>query len=210
MSDTPETLSAILAEFRAFALRAADEDKTISPESVLLLADKVEAAEERERRKYERLHECFWSDGAIQNIVRQLLDERNDLRNQNPKASEVAAHFAQLLTKATTPAPGNAAALREALEYIAWKSRNAINSKTTGAERANVLAAYLMDFRDTARAALAAPARNCDVGTAEEQKERFKAFCEERDCYKCPFYGNSDCPLEWAQMPFATAEGGAE
>jgi hypothetical protein len=46
----PETLSAILADFRKFALRAAEEDKMISPESVLLLADKAEAAAERERQ----------------------------------------------------------------------------------------------------------------------------------------------------------------
>jgi len=44
MSDTNEPIAAILADFRKFALRAAEEDKTISPESVLLLADKVEAA----------------------------------------------------------------------------------------------------------------------------------------------------------------------
>ena len=50
----PESLAAILAEFRKFALRAAEEDKTISPENVLLLADKVEAAA-REREELIRV-----------------------------------------------------------------------------------------------------------------------------------------------------------
>ena len=49
MSDTNEPLAAVLAYFRKFALRAAEEGRTISPESVLLLADKVEAAEAQER-----------------------------------------------------------------------------------------------------------------------------------------------------------------
>ena len=49
MNDQPETISAVLAEFRAFALRAAGESAMISPESVLLLADNVEAAAKRER-----------------------------------------------------------------------------------------------------------------------------------------------------------------
>lgn len=56
----------------------------------------------------------------------------------------------------------------------------------------------------------AAPARNCDVGTPKEQKERLDSFCAERDCQKCPFYGNSDCVLDWALAPFTPAEGGAE
>ena len=78
MSDQPETLAAVLAEFRAFALRAAQEDKMISPESVLLLADKVEAAVERERTAH-----------------------TNDIHDALYKATGI---------------PGNAAALREALE----------------------------------------------------------------------------------------------
>lgn len=43
MNTEPEPLAAVLAYFRKFALRAAGEGRTISPESVLLLADKVGA-----------------------------------------------------------------------------------------------------------------------------------------------------------------------
>ena len=91
-------------------------------------------------------------------------------------------------------APGNAAAMREALEQAKrdhWFDMSP-------------------DLRNKIFAALAASARNCDVGTKEEQHKRFKEFCEERDCHECPFVGNPDCPLDWAQMPFAPAEGGAE
>lgn len=61
-------------------------------------------------------------------------------------------------------------------------------------------------------AALAAPPRNCDVGTAEEQLERMDAaYCSKRLCAKgkCPlFKPGLDCSLIWAQMPYE--EGGAK
>ena len=80
--------------------------------------DPAEVVVEQARAKYEHMHECFWDVNSIQNIVRQMLDERDDLRDQNPKASEVVAHFAQLLIKSETPAPGNALKIREALQWV--------------------------------------------------------------------------------------------
>ena len=69
-----------------------------------------------------------------------------------------------------------------------------------------------VEIRDIARTALAAPPRNCDVGTAEEQEKRFHDFCrarhlprmeESRYCaYKCPLEGDTCCELQWAQMPY--------
>jgi hypothetical protein len=65
------------------------------------------------------------------------------------------------------------------------------------------------------RTALAAPLRNCDVGTAEEQAKRFDEFCHanrnaERCCGDCPAFRTTcdDCELFWAQMPYE--EGGAK
>lgn len=67
---------------------------------------------------------------------------------------------------------------------------------------------------DACRDALALPARNCDVGTAEEQAERLVEFCNSTDCGRCPhnrvgmdFRG---CTLAWAQMPYEAQEGGAK
>ena len=102
-------------------------------------------------------------------------------------------------------------AMREALEYAS-----------------RVLAKWRQDapFRawneygeaiDKCRAALAKPPRQCDVGTAEEQVERFENFClkhigcaEEtggRHCVGCPLEKASKhitqkCELYWAQMPY--------
>ena len=63
-----------------------------------------------------------------------------------------------------------------------------------------------------AEAALSARPRNCDVGTAEEQAERFHSFCESNkqcgdvySCECCQLNSIEDCELAWAQMPY---EGG--
>ena len=67
---------------------------------------------------------------------------------------------------------------------------------------------------DKAKAALAEPIRNCDVGTAEEQYARVRAFCKRHKvglrCVDCPVNGMlpKNCALIWAQMPYE--EGGAE
>ena len=72
------------------------------------------------------------------------------------------------------------------------------------------------DLRDDCekllRSALALPPRNCDVGTAEEQQNRFNRFC--RPCADgCPFLECRtivECAIKWAQMPYEAQEGGAE
>lgn len=65
-----------------------------------------------------------------------------------------------------------------------------------------------------ARAALAAPPRNCDVGTAEEQDNRFAyQFCRVgiEGCIRCKLdtlkHRGNTCGIHWAQMPY---EGGAK
>ena len=61
---------------------------------------------------------------------------------------------------------------------------------------------------DKAKAALAEPIRNCDVGTAEEQVERHKRLCESmshitKDCW---VVGCRKCIAVWAQMPYEEVE----
>ena len=74
---------------------------------------------------------------------------------------------------------------------------------------------------DQSRAALSRPLRNCDVGTADEQDERFGRFCVEKrsgSCSGCPdavggltvANGISECALVWAQMPYEAQEGAAK
>jgi hypothetical protein len=68
----------------------------------------------------------------------------------------------------------------------------------------------------SAKAALAAPPRNCDVGSAKEQAKRMDAYCASYGdrigggwrCDNCPLCPIDRCELAWAQMPYE--EGGAK
>ena len=63
---------------------------------------------------------------------------------------------------------------------------------------------------EAVNAALATPPRNCDVGTAEEQEERFTKFCGRQDCKRtCPLSDEYDlyrCEFAWGQMPYEEGE----
>lgn len=105
----------------------------------------------------------------------------------------------------------NNMAMREALVKI---------EKMAHCDLTNVYPRYRDKFNDKiggiereARAALAAPPRNCDHGTAEEQCDRFLRFCQSRGCVNCEIGdGNRakfpSCELVWGQMPYA--EGGSK
>lgn len=75
-------------------------------------------------------------------------------------------------------------------------------------EQCGTKAGALDTIYELAHAALAEPVKNCDVGTAEEQLKRKRAYCKAQDCRMCPFYGNDSlvCAFRWAQKPYK--EGG--
>lgn len=96
---------------------------------------------------------------------------------------------------------GNLKATREALEALVgvidkYDSKNPLwwNSGAKGVK----------PLKD-ARAAISTPARNCDIGSAEEQTRRFVDFCYRSEaCTSCqmdPKEG-TDCIIAWAQMPY--------
>lgn len=101
----------------------------------------------------------------------------------------------------------NAAALREALESASNWCLNRLGNASY-----QVTVEGLLSVVD---AALSSPPRNCDVGTAQEQAERFGKLCAgQADCVGCPCNKgggiiSSDCFAKWAQMPYAE-EGGAK
>lgn len=127
-----------------------------------------------------------------------------DLACHAARTENGAAVSREAATAENSSAVGNAAKLREAV----------------------VLALSLLDLKegvpyktisqkdiDFIKAALARPPRNCDVGTAMEQGERFSAYCRahkhpESECLTCPIIGETCgyCELAWAQMPYE--EGG--
>lgn len=74
-------------------------------------------------------------------------------------------------------------------------------------DRMNREAEIFMEKRNQDEAAK--PRRNCDVGTAYEQWERVKSFCNKYrtgigKCQNCPvnWIFPKHCALIWAQMPY--------
>jgi len=67
------------------------------------------------------------------------------------------------------------------------------------------------DIEDLANTALAAPPRNCDVGTPEEQSIRHSNYCGTNPCHDTTRFCNwRRCFAMWAQMPYEAKEGKAD
>ena len=108
---------------------------------------------------------------------------------------------------------GNSAKMREALEKVLRVLHCAIVADILKGDDVNSA------FNEVT-AALSAQPRNCDVGTSEEQAERFYAFCGYHrfqsgikgmcsslcPCIRCRDMCN--CITTWSQMPYD--EGGAK
>ena len=100
--------------------------------------------------------------------------------------------------------------LREALSDACYAMFNFLKTQNGGYEE-------MAKALDKAKATLAAPPRNCDVGTAEEQAERFYSFCKKFQSgiqgmcsSQCPCKECSDmchCQTKWSQMPYEEAKG---
>ena len=92
---------------------------------------------------------------------------------------------------------GNAAKLREALvKLVDFCSRLWKREKLT-------------PLLEKARAALAEPPRECDVGTAKEQTDRYEMFCASMhpSCAACKADRQyAKCEFVWAQMPYEESE----
>ena len=106
---------------------------------------------------------------------------------------------------------GNAAKMREALSRILGIA----DHLQTRFAIPKLASEEISELKQIAESALSTPPRNCDVGTVEEQAERFHAFCASNkkcgdvySCERCQFNSVEDCELAWAQMPYE--EGGAK
>lgn len=196
MSKHKETIAAIIAEMR---LGFDQSWHGIDREWAHGLADRLEAALVREKAAIE-------ADAlAVGGIVEAA-------RATAEKSSTV----------------GNAARLREAVaqqsvndaDTAAWvldkSPEDVCEERMSWSELCDMaykLAAGFTTLRDAVKAALAKPPRNCDMGTAEEQTERFAEFCDNEKgnrnhCRNCRLCNARDCKFAWAQMPYE--KGGAE
>ena len=105
----------------------------------------------------------------------------------------------------------NVAAMRKGLEQLCKMCSH--NGHDFGIPAVRDLLDHLDMMKAVAQCALAAPARNCDVGTADEQAERFHHQCFEYHTGRCsphcgtlPAKTRQECALKWAQLPYEAKE----
>ena len=114
----------------------------------------------------------------------------------------------------SAPQSGNVAKMREALKLASYFLHQHHMGAVYAPDGETVI--FCEDVAKAVDAALAAPARNSDIGTAAEQVARFTEVCKShsRDGARglcntdCPFHENeygSDCALAWGQMPYKEA-----
>ena len=124
-------------------------------------------------------------------------------RESGADAAQICGEIGEMIGREATSEKysqvGNAAKMREALANIVLTTIKA--GKSISCDVACGI------ISSTAKAALSAPPRNCDVGTVAEQNERFDKYCydhrsHEICCGKCPIFGEPCCELAWSQMPY--------
>ena len=141
--------------------------------------------------------------------VREALDFANTLANHGwarEANADVASSCIYALCRMLKER-GNSAAMREALRKITELFRDIDLTIDSPENEAYSIAA----------SAIAAPPRNCDMGTEKEQTDGFLRFCrvakpEVATCDGCPLDGTKAalCEFAWLQMPYEAKEGGDE
>lgn len=176
-----ETIADVIAEMHRFAKQHEYDHPDMNTN-----AQGIEDYADRLEAAHKREHAKIEADAlAVGGIV-----EAAHRREMSKNASKNRANFGQL---------GDAAKLREALENLYDQICHGETEQHVAANRQMI------------RAALAAPPRNCDIGTLEDRREQFKQFCKShsdgvacnRDCplFKLHINGYS-CHFEWGELPF--------
>ena len=223
-----ETINDIVAEMRIGDICAADTSAS-RPEYIndflASYADRIEVAWKRESEAGAEAAQICGEIGemvgreattekssAVGNAatVREVAQEMLNTSMQAVTAERINGWATRLAAACEQPVTdcnqlGNTAKMREALEAI---------KDTLDKWRLNGVEYWqYSELFDIANTVLSAPPRNCDVGTAEEQAERFKTFCYiyPLNCAGCPLKDSgithNECAIFWTQMPYE--EGGA-
>ena len=130
-------------------------------------------------------------------------------REAGAEAAQICGEIGEMIGREATTEKSSAVGNADTVREVAQEMLNTSMQDIT-AERIN---GWAMRLAEACEAALSAPPRNCDIGTAEEQAERFDEFCynhrsREKGCGDCPLLDGGPCELAWAQMPYG--EGGAK
>ena len=210
MSDANETIAAIVAEIRKAA-------KDSYAEKTAKRLEDHEATGTRDALDIKDAIQCLRDDDKY------LLDLANRIEraaNNLESSFGMALSIEEGLRKRDRERAGSATAMREALEKVHKAFRDGLIGAHAIATDTEAEALFRL-WHTEIPAALAAPARNCDVGTAAEQKARhdrfcsrhYKAECVDSQCFGCPAHDEkteTDCEFVWGQLPFDQAEGGAK
>lgn len=208
-NERQETVADIVAEMRIGDLCAGDTTSA-RPEYIndflASYADRIEAAWKREQEATTEKSLVVGNAATVRGIAQEMLNtsmQDTTAERINGWAMRLAEACEQSVTDCNQL--GNAVAMREALEAI---------KDTLDKWRLNGVEYWqYSELFDIANTVLSAPPRNCDVGTAEEQSERYEKFCyahrsREKGCGGCPLCDIVCCGFAWLQMPYE--EGGAK
>lgn len=108
---------------------------------------------------------------------------------------------------------GNQMKMRETLLVVS----DALDTISAHEDDIEFVRAWISQTKNAVQEALSAPPRQCDVGTAEEQVDRYCRHCQKHciSCerrYACNVCGERyrlRCIARWAQTPYEAKEGGA-
>lgn len=175
------------------------EERVERADELMEIADRIEASVKRERD--------LASLRAIHAVEMAERDARREPVPVVSRETQSVAHNAACVCQTAH----DTAKVREALS-AAGRAAREIQKVTEEADTAEVA----ISIAEICERALLFPLRNCDVGTAEEQDERFTRFCRSRSrqfksCKGCPICDAEPiaCALTWGQMPYeAEKEGG--
>lgn len=199
-STDTETVADVLAEMRDAATSAEAWHASMDANVVTDFADRVEIAARRER------------DHAIEHATHHAeAVARDNCRDcvHNPRGKNYEG--------------GNEAAMREAAVsvYYSLEKLRPFSLHLDDVGRMREFNHLICLAKNRLDAALSAPARNCDVGTADEQIARFNEFCDSEwqdsgsaNCGNCPLWVSGrighDCQIRWEQRPYEAQGGGVE
>ena len=222
MSNKQETIEDIVADIRAQNQGLPEDNYALSPLvcDLLSFADRIEAAARREREAGAEAAQICGEIGEIigreattekssrvgnANAVRGIAQEMLNTSMQEITAESINGWAMRLAEACEQPVTncnqlGNAAAMRKALSDACYAMFNFLKTQNGGYEE-------MTEALDKAKSVLSTPPRNCDVGTAEEQSERYEKFCyahrsREKGCGDCPLCDIVCCGFAWLQMPY--------
>ena len=165
MSDTNETIADIIAEMRGIHVREFQD-----------YADRLEAAHRREREAITPKSDPDWKD-----ICAKCKDgdiEPNYCKYYGEPNGCNSPIYGEHPTAEKSSVVGDCAKLREALENVAKQLTDATEDENFG-EDVMYLVGCMRTMLQKCRAALAAPARNCDrFASAEEAWDAYDEWVE--------------------------------